>query len=523
MIKQKIHRDDLLVFLSEVEAHLGKENLISERSQIYQKINNSLGHSVEVHAIVFPSTKLDVHYLINLANRYNIPLYIVSRGKNIGYGEMCPPCSNQVVLSLEKMTKICNFDPEAGEVTLEPGVSQDQLVKFLQEQGDQWIADVTGAPPDSSIVGNTLDGGFGHSPLGNRREHILEVQGVLGHGDFFKTGEFPALGPNLAPLFIQSNFGIVTSLRVRLLRRPESILTYVIQFKNHERFLAAIPVLLELRQLGIIQSLLHIANATRVFMSSNYFPSHLSKKTVLSDQDCINLMKIPFTKPTMWSGIGGLYGSRKQVKMMSKILESRLKPFGKIRYFSTSKFKFLRFISKLICWKSSRTLDIIKNSLDSIESFHKLCKGIPSRAPAEHVLWKAQNTSDLGLIWISPVIKASNKYLNELLILIRPVFEEFNFEFPLTVTLIDHAHLACILNLCFDKSDPNEVIRAHLAHEKINELLKANNIGCYRKNILYQGGIPKDRLETISLIKLAFDPKGIIAPGRYGILPQGGL
>ncbi len=100
------------------------------------------------------------------------------------------------------------------------------------------------------------------------------------------------------------------------------------------------------------------------------------------------------------------------------------------------------------------------------------------------------------------------------------VFLEFGFEFPMTITFVDHAHLICILNICFDKSDPQEVKQAHLAYDKIEAILVAHNVNSYRKSILRQEGIPKERLEALSQIKKALDPQGIMAPGRYGIAPK---
>lgn len=243
--------DHLAAFFLEVQKIMKPDQMIMACDQVRKRMSNSLGHQTHAPAVLLPKTHSEIQSLVTLANRYQIPLYAVSLGKNIGYGEMCPPTPGQVLVSLENMNQISEFDSSLGEVTLEPGVTQTQLVTYLREHGNQWIADVTGASPESSIVGNTLDGGFGHTPLGNRREHILEVAGVLGHGASFRTGEFPGLGPNLASLFIQSNFGIVTSLRIRLFRRPVSISTYVVQFKSHEAFMEALPTLLELRQLGI--------------------------------------------------------------------------------------------------------------------------------------------------------------------------------------------------------------------------------------------------------------------------------
>ncbi|WP_301100943.1 FAD-binding oxidoreductase [Propionivibrio sp.] len=505
-------------FLGETIALLGIEHVLTDQLRIVEKTKNSLSYSKTVPAIIYPQNSQEVSTIVSLASEHGIKLYAISRGRNIGYGEISPPGDGQVVVSLERMSRIHEFDPQAGEVTLEPGVSQEQLCKFLFDQGDRWIADVTGAPPDSSIVGNALDGGFGHTALGNHREHILEAEAVLGNGNTLRTGRFPGLGPNLAPLLIQSNFGIVTSLRIPLLRKPETIVTFLIHFKSKESFISAIPLIQELRQLGVMQNLLHVANATRIFMSTHRFPPHLSREVVLSDADCQTMMKFSLIKSPLWAGVGALYGTKVQVNESIRILKSRLKGIGKIQTFSDRKFKLMRGVAKFVLWRSPKTLREMIGRIDSLESVHRLCQGIPTERPLEHIHWKVGKKSDLGLIWIGPVIKADEKSALQLIQILKPIFAEFKFEMPITMTFIDHAHLVCILNICFDKSSAEEAERAHRAYKAIDLTLSANNVERYRKGILFQqSGIPEGRLETIRRLKLALDPEGIIAPGRYGI------
>ena len=52
---------------------------------------------------------------------------------------------------------------------------------------DLWI-DCTGAGPDTSFLGNILERGFGHSPYGNRLQHIAGMQVVLASGEVLDTG-----------------------------------------------------------------------------------------------------------------------------------------------------------------------------------------------------------------------------------------------------------------------------------------------------------------------------------------------
>jgi hypothetical protein len=86
------------------------------------------------------------------------------------------------------------------------------------------------------------------------------------------------------------------------------------------------------------------------------------------------------------------------------------------------------------------------------------------------------------------------------------------------MTLIDEIHLVCVLNISFDKSNQEQLLRAHRAYRMLHSEFRKERINCYRNGIVFQGyGIPKERLESIQKLKRAWDPQGIIAPGRYGI------
>jgi 4-cresol dehydrogenase (hydroxylating) len=66
------------------------------------------------------------------------------------------------------MNRIIEVDDELAYAVIEPGVTQGQLAAHLAQRDVRLWVDCTGAGPDTSIVGNVLERGFGHSPYGNR-------------------------------------------------------------------------------------------------------------------------------------------------------------------------------------------------------------------------------------------------------------------------------------------------------------------------------------------------------------------
>lgn len=511
--------ESLLRFLKEVTMIIGADGIDIRPQSLTDVATNTLAISIEPRAIIKPTSADQVARIVKIANEYQVALYPISRGMNIGYGESTPTRSSVVVLDLSKLNQIRGYDPVFGEIEVEPGVTQLQIYNYLKEQGDTFIADMTGAPLDASIVGNYLEGGFGHSPIGNRRQSLLEVEVVLSNGEVFKTGRFPNLGPNLASLFIQSNFGVVTSIRIPLMRKPERVTTYIVEFRDADSLERGVEVLRELRQRGVVQSLVHLGNATRLFMSRSRFPEGLSAETILTDSDCQMRMSNALLKPGLWSAVGGIYGSSQQVQAARREFESRFRGVAKIRFFDDKSFcRMKKWIGRLLYpFKSLRTE--ILSGLDTLESIHGLARGIPTQQPMNNIFWRVTERERLGLIWFCPVISANSDSVRSLIALAQPIFSRHKFEMPMTMTLVDNRHLICVFSINFDRGNPAELERAWALHRELSENVKAIGIKIYRAGLLDNPTdyIDAKRNEVLKRIKHSLDPVHIISPGRYGL------
>src|SRR3546814_14984584 len=86
------------------------------------------------------------------------------------------------------MNRIREVDPALAYAVIEPGVTQGQLSEHLRAQGIALWPDCTGAGPDTSIVGNILDRGFGHTPYGNRAPYLSGLEHVLADRRVLHTG-----------------------------------------------------------------------------------------------------------------------------------------------------------------------------------------------------------------------------------------------------------------------------------------------------------------------------------------------
>ena len=145
---------------------LGDGHVRCDREGLRSASTATFATTSQVLAILRPGTRDDVQEVVRIANRHRVPIYPISTGKNWGYGSRVP-ARDGVLVDLGRMNRIVAFDEELAYVTIEPGVTQRQLYDYLQERGSSLWMDATGASPDCSIIGNTLERGFGHTPMGD--------------------------------------------------------------------------------------------------------------------------------------------------------------------------------------------------------------------------------------------------------------------------------------------------------------------------------------------------------------------
>ena len=194
---------------------LTDEGLIAER---YGRNITALRRSIPI--VLLPETTDEVRRIVQIANEYRVPLYPISTGRNWGLGSKLPVRDGCAVLDLSRLNRIVEVREDTCHAAIEPGVTQAQLAAHLNRHHPGLTLNFTGSFAHSSIMGNVLERGDG---LRARVHDLLGVEGILGSGEPFTAGcaSRYSAGPDLAGLFCQSNFGIVTKMLFRLIRRPE--------------------------------------------------------------------------------------------------------------------------------------------------------------------------------------------------------------------------------------------------------------------------------------------------------------
>jgi 4-cresol dehydrogenase (hydroxylating) len=186
-------------------------------------------------AAVAPDGVEQVQQIVRIANRYKIPLYPISTGRNLGYGGSAPAYSGSVVVDLKRMNRILEVDEQAATCLVEPGVSYFDLYRHIHERGLKVWVDVPD-PGWGSPLGNAIDrgGGYTRPQFRNHFDAHCGLEIVLPNGELLRTGmgALPGaktwqqyksgFGPWIDGMFSQSNFGIVTKMGFWLMPEPEA-------------------------------------------------------------------------------------------------------------------------------------------------------------------------------------------------------------------------------------------------------------------------------------------------------------
>ncbi|MFC5509992.1 FAD-binding oxidoreductase [Massilia jejuensis] len=492
-------------------------------------------------ALVRPGNAAEVAQVLGVAAGAGLAVYPVSTGKNWGYGDACAIGAGQVLLDLSRMNRIVHVDPELAYAVIEPGVTQRQLSDFLRDRGYRLWADCTGAGPDTSYVGNIMERGFGHSPYGNRLQHVAGMQVVLASGELLETGFghyrqaraahlFPyGVGPFLDGLFTQSNMGIVTRLGLWLMPQAACVNHFLCAVPAHADIGPVVDALRPLRLDGTLRSIVHIGNDMRVFSGGGAFPRELVAQGARLPEALRAQMRAA-AGVGAWTVSGALYGSHAQVAAARAALRRALRGTGaRPAFVSERSLRLGALAARLL--GGTRAGRRLRARVALGESLFAMNRGVPDGRFLAGAYWRRRGgvpatfpahadpaQDNCGLLWISPVLPLRGEDMLAVHALARTGFERHGFDLFATFSMINERSLGGVLTVAYDKDDPEEAARARACHDEVfGAMFEAGYIP-YRVGNHAMGRLDPQGdsyWRTVAAIKGALDPAGILAPGRY--------
>jgi glycolate oxidase len=219
-----------------------------------QDIHESYGRDELVNARVFPEVVVEVlsteevARIMKYAYENNIP--VTPRGQGTGLAGGAVALYGGIMLSTVRMNKILELDEENLTLTVEPGVLLLDLVKFVQKY-DLFY------PPDpgeksASIGGNisTNAGGMRAVKYGVTRDYVRGLEIVLPDGKVIVAGGKNvknSSGYSLKDLLVGSEgtLGIVTKAILKLLPFPKRSLSLLVPFLHLAAAIETVPKIIK--------------------------------------------------------------------------------------------------------------------------------------------------------------------------------------------------------------------------------------------------------------------------------------
>ena len=174
--------------------------------------------------VALPETEAQVREILLLCRRENVP--VVARGAGTGLSGGALPLGDGVLLSLAKFKRILSLDPLARIARVQPGVRNLAISEAAAIHGLYYAPD-----PSSQIActigGNVAEnsGGVHCLKYGLTVHNVLRVRAYTMDGELLELGSeaLDSAGYDLLALFNGSEgmLGVITEVTVKLLPRPE--------------------------------------------------------------------------------------------------------------------------------------------------------------------------------------------------------------------------------------------------------------------------------------------------------------
>jgi glycolate oxidase len=174
--------------VEELGALVGADHVLSGDA-----ISEDYGHDEALKArpvlpdvVVRPADSAETAAVVTLADELRVP--VTARGSGTGMSGACIPSQGGILISFERMNRVLEIDELNHMVTVQPGVTLDQLDAELAPFG--LVYPVFPGEYSASLGGNvaTNAGGMRAVKYGVTRHHVIGLEAVLGTGERIRTG-----------------------------------------------------------------------------------------------------------------------------------------------------------------------------------------------------------------------------------------------------------------------------------------------------------------------------------------------
>ena len=493
--------------IAEFKMILGADEVLTNAEQLGQYTKTMMPVADTQHlpsAVILARSVEQIQKILAVCNRYKVPVWTISTGKNMGYGSAAPAERGQVILDLKRMNKIIEVNADLCYALVEPGVTYQQLTDYIKEHNlPLWLS----CPSPSAIVGpvgNILDRGVGYTPYGEHFLFSCGMEVVLANGDVLRTGmgSIPnsntwqvfkwGYGPYLDGIFTQSNFGIVTKLGFWLMPAPPVFKPFLIRYKDERDVAEIIDTIRPLRIANVIPNAIVVSHA--IFEAATI----LRRSDIYKGPGAVpdEIMRDVAAKHKLgaWNVYAGLYGTAEQVEVNWQIVKAVLGKSGK---------------AEILTEKDMGDDPIFRYRAD-------LMRGDMTLKEFGLYNWRGGG----GSIFFAPVSQAMGSETTKQVDLAKRILGKHGFDY-VGEFIVGWRDMHHVIDLLYDKTDPEQTKSAFKCYDELLAEFLKQGYGSYRTNTAFMdkvaegyGPVPRS---VNKKIKRALDPNGILSPGKSGI------
>lgn len=449
--------------LKEITRIVGDEHLVTAQDALKEFATDGTKLEYIPDAVAFPANSEEVSEILKLATEKGFP--VIPRGAGSGMSGGALPVTGGLVMAMSRFDRILSIDQDNLICKVEPGVITAHLQKTVEGAGLFY-------PPDpaslnvSTIGGNVAEcaGGLRAVKYGVTRDYILGLTVVLPTGEIINTGVETmkgVAGYDLTRLIVGSEgtLAVVTSVTLRLIPMPEAKKTMIAFFPDVS---SAVRTVSDIIRHKVIPTILEFIDRLCL--------------------DCVeDEMDISLPRATEGMLLIEVDGDKAAVKQAQE----------KIRE---------------VCARG-------------------LCLGFEAASSPEEAerLWEARRNVSPSLLKLRP-----HKISEDIVVPRSRMPELFDYlnklshRYGLPIPAFGHAGDGNIhVNVMLDKNNPTEQENANILIKALFERLLRmggtitgeHGIGITKSQYL-EMEIPRAGLELMDRIKRAFDPQGILNPGK---------
>ncbi len=455
-------------FLSRLAAAVEPGSVVEDPSELLIYESDALVHLRSTPgAVVLPASAAEVRAVVRLCHEHQVPF--VARGHGTGLSGGALPHPDGVLIVLSRLNRVLDIDIPNQRVVVEPGVTNLEITRRVAPFGYYYAPDPS-SQSVCSIGGNIAENSGGAHCLkyGFTVHHVLAVEAVLPNGDLVTIGGSALDPPGLDLLGVligsEGTLGVVTKATLRLMRTPEAVLTLLAAFDSIDAAGAAVSSIIAH---GIVPAAVEMMDRLTIKAAeAAVHPNFPDREAVL---------------------IVELDGPRVEVDELFEVVERVCRDAGAV---SVEIARDREQRDRI--WKGRKAAFA---AMGRISPNYYVQDGVVPRTQLPDVLGRIRDLSVRSGLAIGNVFHAGDGNLHPL--------------------------------ICYDGSVPGQAEQAEQAASEIlrycieagGAITGEHGVGADKKAYMSEMFAPVD-LDTMQLVRCAFDPTNICNPGKVFPTPR---